>query len=56
MGKRGIRVRSKRLAQIDESKMWLALYLMARDLVEDRTTSLPSEKVAERRPDEEKQA
>jgi hypothetical protein len=42
VAKRNIRVRSKRLAQIDESKMWLALYLMARDVVEDKTTSPPA--------------
>ena len=32
-----IRVRSKRLEQIDETKLALAFYLIAKQLVEDRT-------------------
>jgi hypothetical protein len=38
MAKKKIRVRSKRLDQIDESKLALALWLITRDLVEDKTT------------------
>ena len=42
---RRVRVRSRRLAEIDETKLSLAVFLMARRLVEDRTdtrtTSLP---------------
>lgn len=32
-----IRVRSKRLEQVDETKLALAFYLIAKQLVEDRT-------------------
>lgn len=39
MANRRIRVRSKRLDQIDEAKLSLALWLMAQELVEDRTDS-----------------
>jgi hypothetical protein len=52
MGQRKTRVRSKRLERIDESKMWLALYLMARGVVEDKTTSPRSNKPAKDRPRE----
>ena len=34
-----IRVRSKRLDQVDESKVALALWLIARGVVEDKTTT-----------------
>jgi hypothetical protein len=33
-----IRVRSKRLDQVDESKLALALWLLSRGIVEDRTS------------------
>jgi hypothetical protein len=33
-----IRVRSKRLDQVDEMKLSLALWLLAKDMVENRTT------------------
>jgi hypothetical protein len=33
-----IRVRSKRLSQVDESKLSLALWLLAKELVVDKTT------------------
>lgn len=38
MAKR-IRVRSKRLDQVDESKLALALWLLARGMVEDKTST-----------------
>jgi hypothetical protein len=38
MAKRKVRIRSKRLDEIDELKLSLAIYLMAQDLVEDKTT------------------
>lgn len=34
---KNIRVRSKRLDQIDETKLALAVWLMAKGIVEDRT-------------------
>ena len=34
-----IRVRSKRLDQVDEAKLALALWLIARGVVEDKTTT-----------------
>jgi hypothetical protein len=34
---RRVRVRGKRLAQIDETKMALALWLLAKQIVEDHT-------------------
>ena len=34
-----IRVRSKRLDQVEEAKLSLALWLLARGLVEDKTTT-----------------
>jgi len=37
MGKKKVRVRSKRLDQLDESKLSLAVWLIARDLVDDET-------------------
>jgi hypothetical protein len=43
MVKKKVRVRSKRLDQLDESKLALAVWLIARDLVEDKTTLPPSE-------------
>jgi hypothetical protein len=55
MSKRKIRVRSKRLEQIDEGKMWLALHLMARGIVEDKTATPPSPiPLTETRADEER--
>ncbi len=36
---KNIRVRSKRLDQIDETKLALAVWLMAKGIVEDRTTT-----------------
>ena len=44
MAKR-IRVRSKRLDQIDETKLSLAIWLIAKSLVEDKTTP-PNEATA----------
>jgi hypothetical protein len=38
MAKRKVRVRSKRLDQLDEAKLSLAVWLIARDLVTDETT------------------
>jgi len=52
-GVRPVRVRSKRLDEIQEDKLTLAFYLIARDLVDDRTepvsddTPLRSESDAE---------
>jgi hypothetical protein len=44
MAKRKVRIRSqKRLDQLDESKLALAVWLIARDLVEDKTTPPPFE-------------
>jgi hypothetical protein len=37
MAKKKVRIRSKRLDQLDESKLALAVWLIARDLVEDET-------------------
>jgi hypothetical protein len=42
MAKKKVRIRSKRLDQLDESKLALAVWLIARDLVTDKTT-LPAE-------------
>lgn len=38
MPKRKVRIRAKRLDQLDESKLALAVWLIARDIAEDRTT------------------
>lgn len=38
MAKKKVRVRSKRLNQLDEAKLSLAIWLIARDLVEDQTS------------------
>jgi hypothetical protein len=38
MAKRKVRVRKRRLDEIDDMKLSLAVYLIARDLVEDKTT------------------
>jgi hypothetical protein len=38
MAKKKVRIRSKRLDQLDESKLALAVWLIARDLVTDKTT------------------
>jgi hypothetical protein len=43
-----IRVRSKRLNQIDDSKLALALWLIARGVVEDRTSGQASTSTPER--------
>lgn len=40
-----IRVRSKRLDQVDESKLALALWLLARGMVEDKTSTPASDHV-----------
>lgn len=40
---RRIRVRSKRLAEIDSTKLALAVWLMAQNIVEDRTSTPSSE-------------
>jgi hypothetical protein len=37
MAKKKVRIRAKRLDQIDETKLSLAVYLIARSLVEDKT-------------------
>ena len=41
MAKKKVRVRSKRLDQLDESKLALAIWLIARDLVENETSPPP---------------
>lgn len=38
MAKNKVRIRSKQLDQLDESKLALAVWLIARDLVTDKTT------------------
>jgi hypothetical protein len=38
MAKRKVRIRSKRLDALDETKLSLAIYLIARSIVEDETT------------------
>ncbi|HWY18456.1 MAG TPA: hypothetical protein VNY27_07060 [Solirubrobacteraceae bacterium] len=43
MAKKKVRIRSKRLDQLDEAKLSLAIWLIARDLVTDETTPPPSE-------------
>ena len=43
MPKKRVRVRSKRLDQLDETKLALAIWLIARDLVTDATTPPPGE-------------
>ena len=43
MANKRIRVRSKRLSQVDETKLSLALWLIARGMVEDKTEP-PKEK------------
>jgi hypothetical protein len=45
MSNKKVRVRSKRLDRLDEAKLMLAVYLMTRDLVEDKTT-LPADRAA----------
>lgn len=37
MAKRRLRMRAKRLDQLDETKLSLAIWLIARDIVEDKT-------------------
>jgi hypothetical protein len=37
MAKRRVRIRSKRLDQVAEDRLALAVWLIARDIVEDRT-------------------
>jgi hypothetical protein len=44
MAKRRVRVRSKRLDELDESKLALALWLLARGIVADKTNASPSTK------------
>jgi hypothetical protein len=43
MAKKKVRVRSKRLDTLDHTKLSLAVWLLARDLVEDKT--VPPSKV-----------
>ena len=38
MPKKRVRIRSKRLDQLDEDKLALAVWLIARDLVDDKTS------------------
>lgn len=38
MAKRKVRIRAKRLDELDETKLSLAVYLIARDLVTDETS------------------
>jgi hypothetical protein len=40
VAKRKVRIRAKRLDQIAEDRLALAIWLIARDLVEDKTTPL----------------
>lgn len=51
-----IRVRSKRLSQVDESKLALALWLIARGVVEDRTTGDASTPAAQEQRRDKEQA
>ena len=55
MAKKKVRVRSKRLDQLDETKLELALWLISRDLVEDETSppSAPVKKDESAAPGEE---
>jgi len=46
MAKRRVRIRSKRLTEISEDRLALAVWLIARDLVEDKTT-LPASDAGE---------
>lgn len=41
MSKKRVRVRSKRLDQLDEGKLSLALWLLARGIVEDKVSKAP---------------
>jgi hypothetical protein len=43
MAKRKVRIRAKRLDELDETKLSLAIYLLARDLVDDQTTQFSPE-------------
>ncbi len=43
MKKKKVRVRSRRLDRLDETKLAVAIWLMARDLVEDKTTPPPED-------------
>lgn len=52
MAKKKVRVRSKRLDSLDETKLSLAIWLMARDLVEDKTTPPVFEDSEVEQPDE----
>lgn len=44
MTNRRVRVRSKRLDQVEDSRLALALWLMASDLVEDKTAPRKSDR------------
>jgi hypothetical protein len=39
MGNKKVRVRSKRLAQISDDRLWLAIWIMAREIVDSEATS-----------------
>jgi hypothetical protein len=52
MSNKKVRVRSKRLDKLDEAKLMLAIYLMTRDLVEDKTTRPVDRVAAPERPSE----
>ncbi|MGA2454247.1 MAG: hypothetical protein ABSG93_12065 [Solirubrobacteraceae bacterium] len=52
MGKKKVRIRSKRLDQLDESKLALAIWLIARDLVENETAPPAPEIDGTDQPDE----
>lgn len=45
MAKRKVKIRTKRLAELDEAKLSLAVWLIARDLVTDETTPPAEESV-----------
>jgi hypothetical protein len=54
MASRRIRIRSKRLSQIDESKLALAIWLMARDIAGEVDSKSPSKPDGDQAPVEEK--
>ncbi len=52
-GVRPVRVRSKRLDEIQEDRLVLAFYLIARDLVDDRTEPVSDDAPLRSEPDTE---
>ena len=50
---RQVRVRSRQLTEIDEAKLAVALWMMARRLIEERVSALPIE--AESSPPEKRE-